>query len=234
MKVFIIAATLATWAYWGSGTARATLLTINPTSDGSLYVCAGCNVVSDGAYVLASGYIQGAIKFSSASITGRVAQAILSLNPYALPLFGTNVDVYGYGTTIGRLDVTDADSGAFLGTLVLPSNLGFGQDAFFDVTAFVVSTNAPFLAFNLRTANTDVFSSIEYNYGHPSQLLVTTVVPEPTTYMLLLAGLLAMGNVLRCPLTRRDRKRSNDRVKSDRSPARLRSRAVDPHPSRYA
>src|SRR6266436_4320632 len=46
----------------------ATAFIINPTSDGSLYTCDTCNVVSDGAYVATGGYIQGAVKFSSAPI----------------------------------------------------------------------------------------------------------------------------------------------------------------------
>ena len=175
----------------------ATAFIINPTSDGSLYTCDTCNVVSDGAYVATGGYIQGAVKFSSAPIIGSVTQAVLTLNPYGLPLFGLNVDVYGYGTAIGQLDVGDANAGVLLGTLVLSPNLGYGQDAFFDVTSFVSHTNAPFLAFNLRSTGGDVFSSLEYNYGHPSQLLVTTAVPEPTTVTLLLAGLLTLGGIIR-------------------------------------
>lgn len=179
------------------------IITINPTSDGSLYTCAGCNVVSDGAYVLASGYIQGAVKFSSAPITGSVTQAILTLNPYGLPLWGTNVDVYGYGTNIGTLDVTDANAGTFLGTLVLPQNLGYGQDAFFDVTQLVQGIASPYIGFNLRTESggTDVFSSLEYNYGHPSQLLVTMAVPEPSTLALMIASVVAAGGLsLRRPV----------------------------------
>ena len=122
--------------------------------------------MSDDGAVLVAGYIQGAIKFASAAITGRIAQAFLTLNPYTLPLFGQNVDVYGYPTTLGQLSESDANAGTFLGTLVLPPNLGFGQDAFFDVTAFVTTINAPFLAFNLRSAGgTDDFSSLELNYG---------------------------------------------------------------------
>ncbi len=169
-----------------------TLITIDPTSDGSLYTCPGCNVVSDGAYVLVSGYIQGVVKFSSTAIDGDVDQALLTLNPYGLPLFGPQVDVYGYGTSEGQLVVSDANAGVFIGLLTLPSNLGYGEDVFFDVTSFVASTNAPFLAFNLRSAGTDVFSSLEYNYGHPSQLLVT-IVPEPESAALLLAGLFAIA-----------------------------------------
>ena len=197
MKVIALAAALAAFVYCSPAVSfAAPPLTINPTSDGSLYTCDGCNVVSDGAYVLAGGYIQGAVKFSSASISGTVSQAFLTLNPYGLPLWGPTVDVYGYGTAIGHLDVTDANAGTFLGTLVLPSDLGYGEDAFFDVTAFVATTDAPFLAFNLRTTGTDVFSSIEYNYGHPSQLLVTAV-PEPAQAALLIAGLLAVCGVSR-------------------------------------
>ena len=161
------------------------------------------------AYVLVSGYIQGDIKFASNSISGAVTQALLSLNPYGLPLFGNEVSIYGYGTAIGALDDSDADAGTLLGILILPANLGFGEDVYFDVTTFVAGTNAPFLAFNLRTTDTDVFSSLEFNYGHASQLLVTTTaVAEPAPGALLLAGLAALGGVARrrpvaSPRTRR-------------------------------
>ncbi len=117
-------------------------------------------------YVLVSGYIQGDIKFASNSISGAVTQALLSLNPYGLPLVGNEVSIYGYGTAIGALDDSDADAGTLLGILILPANLGYGEDVYFDVTTFVAATNAPFLAFNLRTTDTDVFSSLEFNYGH--------------------------------------------------------------------
>lgn len=193
MKPALLPSFLATIALSTSLLAHATAdVTINPTSDGSLYVCSGCNVVSDGAYVLTAGYIQGAVKFSSAPIAGgHVTQAFLTLNPYGLPLWGNEVAVYGYGTTEGQLTVADADAGTYLGTLTLPPNLGYGQDAFFDVTAFVASTQAPYLAFNLRSEGSNVFSSLEYNYGHPAQLVVT--VPEAGSTSLALGGLLLVG-----------------------------------------
>jgi hypothetical protein len=179
-------------------------LTLSPTSDGSLYTCDGCNIVSDGGSVLVAGYIQGAVKFASAEITGPITQAFLTLNPYTLPLFGQNVDVYGYGTTLGQLSETDANAGTFLGTLFLPANLGFGQDAFFDVTAFVTTVNAPFLAFNLRSVGgTDDFSSLELNYGHPSQLVITLAAPEPPLVVLLVAALLAYCGISQRRLTSR-------------------------------
>jgi len=193
MKVTIASAALAVFVCCTPAISEAVpTLTINPNSDGSIYVCEGCNPVSDGSTVLAAFYIQGIVKFSSEAITAPVSQAFLTLNPYSLPLFGQNLEVYGYGTTLGQLDETDGNAGALLGTLVLPLDLGFGQDAFFDVTAFVNTVNAPFLAFNLRSPDgVDDFSSLEFNYGHPSQLLITFAVPEPPLATLLLAALLA-------------------------------------------
>ena len=198
MKVAIVSIVLAAFAMTSPAISHGGVLVIDPTSDGSLYVCAGCTIVSEGGYVVASGYIQGEVKFASNSISGAVTQALLSLNPYGLPLHGKEVSIYGYGTPIGALDDSDADAGALLGILMLPDNLGFGEDVFFDVTAFVAATNAPFLAFNLRTIGTDVFSSLEFNYGHASQLLVTTsALAEPAPGVLLLAGLAALAGVIR-------------------------------------
>jgi hypothetical protein len=198
MKVAIASIVLAAFAMTSPAISHGGVLVIDPTSDGSLYVCPGCNVVSDGDYVVAAGYIQGDVKFASNSIFGTVTQALLSLNPYALPLTGNELSIYGYGTAIGALDDSDADAGVLLGILMLPANLGFGEDVYFDVTTFVAATNAPFLAFNLRTTGSDVFSSLEFNYGHASQLLVTTSeLAEPAPGVLLLAGLAALGGVAR-------------------------------------
>jgi hypothetical protein len=193
VKKAFVSLALAVLASVHPALSHATLLTLDPTSDGSLYVCDSCSIVSDGAYVLVAGYIQGDVKFASNATVGTITQALLSLNPYALPLFGSEVAVYGYGTAIGALDDSDANAGVYLGTLVLPADLGFGEDVFFDVTSFVAATSAPFLAFNLRTTDVDVFSSLEYNYGHPSQLLLSTTLPEPAPAALLLAALMAFA-----------------------------------------
>ena len=165
--------------------------TINPISDGALYVCGGCNTVNDGAYVLVAGYIQGSIKFSNALIPDTFSSAFLTVNPYGLPLWGKEVNIYGYGTSISALNISDADAGTFLGKLTLPDNLGYGQDAYFDVTTFISQNTSPFVGFNLRSPGTNVFSSLEYNYGHPSQLVFTTAtaVPEPKVYGMFLMGL---------------------------------------------
>jgi hypothetical protein len=166
---------------------------INPSDDGALYVCDGCNTVNNGGYVTVAGYIQGIVKFSTAPISGPVAQALLTVNPYGLPLGNLNVDVYGIQATSGAINAGDANAGTFLGTMYLPSTLGYGQDATFDVTAFVASAISPFVGFNLRNSGgSDIFSSIEYNYGHPSQLKVTQA-PEPTVAVLLIAGMGLLG-----------------------------------------
>lgn len=159
--------------------AQAANLTIAPSSDGSLYVCDGCNVVSEGDYVLVSGYIQGAIKFPTAAFANaaKIKSAYLSVNAYGLPLWDLTVDVYGYTTADGQLVEADANAGKLLGTLTIPADTGYGEPVLFDVKRFVSKSRAkaPYIAFNLRSDDTDVFSSLEYNYGQPAQLLVKTV-----------------------------------------------------------
>jgi hypothetical protein len=153
---------------------------INPSDDGALYVCTGCNTVSNGGYVLAAGYIQGIVRFPTAAISGTIQEALLKVNPYGLPLWDKTVEVYGIDGGGSSISANDADAGVFLGILNLPENLGYGQDATFNVTNFLSGAHNPYVGFNLRTdSGTNVFSSIEYNYGHPSLLQVTTVDPAP-------------------------------------------------------
>jgi len=57
MKISVVSLALAALAWCGSIVSHAASITVNPTSDGSLYTCDGCNVVSDGAYVLAAGIL---------------------------------------------------------------------------------------------------------------------------------------------------------------------------------
>lgn len=186
-------------------------LVLDPVADASLYLCDGCNPNPVEGFLLVAGYVQGVVKFSTASFSGHVDSALLSLNPYALPLFGPSVDVYGIASNTGDISMADADTGTFLGTLILPPNLTFGQDAFFDVSSFLQTVSAPFVSFNLRTPNggTDVFSSLEASTGHPSQLTVSFSVAEPSTVLLVslaMAGLIAAtrqhGGLLRRHLWR--------------------------------
>ena len=169
------------------GSLRADSLTGNPVDNGSLYTCSGCNPAPNRSYVLVDGYIVGEVDFSTSSFKGQVASALFSVNPYALPLFGPELDVYGFASSSSTISQTDLVSPTFIGTWTLPSNLGYGQDAFYDVTNFLQSVQTPYVDIILENSGgTDVFSSTQYNYGHPSELTVLT--PEPAAGALLLLG----------------------------------------------
>lgn len=158
---------------------------INPSDDGSIYD-SGSVVTS--AYLMAAGYIRGVVEFPISAIDGQIENATLSVNPYGLPLWGPVVHVYGYPSNDGHLTFSDYDAGVFLGDWSLP-NLGFGQDAYFNVTTFLQTVTTPYVGFNLRTeGGPDIFSSLEYNYGHPSQLSVVYIIPEPSVFLLLGLG----------------------------------------------
>lgn len=157
---------------------------ILPVADGTIYSSA---TAITNQYVIASYSLQGALEFAAFD-AGPFLSFELALNPYALPLYDSTVDIYGYGNADGEITGADYNAGVFLGTLTLPPDLGYGEDAFFNVTSFVRNVPGAFFGFNLRAdSGTDVFSSLEYNYGKPSRL-VGTPVPEPSTWSLLLAA----------------------------------------------
>lgn len=177
-----------------SNSLYAMVLTLDPNSDGSIYTCPTCNnKVSNSSSVVVSSYIQGVLKFSTDLINSPVESALLSLNPYSLPLHDKTMDVYGYGTNIGVLTSSDGNAGTYLGTWVIPENLLFHQETFFDVTDFINSLGTSFAAFNLRTdSGPNSFSSLEYNYGKPAQLYITTTVNEPSTLLLISLGIFGL------------------------------------------
>jgi hypothetical protein len=175
--------------------AQGAVYTLLPSDDG--YVTPSGST-SDGGYLLvgANGW-DGVVKFQLPSVQGTITQALLAVNPYGLPLWGNPVDVYGYGTQSGLLAASDYHAGNDLGSWTLP-NLGYGQDAFFDATSLFSTMNAPYVAFNLRSGGVDVFSSRNYNYGHPSELILTTVVPEPSSLSVISIGLLCVVVQRKC------------------------------------
>ena len=165
-------------------------LIINPSDDG--YITDSDAVVTT-TYVVPTASSRGIIEFPLSSITGQIGEAILSISPYGLPLYDTTVGLYGYESNDGILTVADYSAGQSLGIWTLSSSLDFGEDAFFDVTSFLQTVSSSYVGFNLRTSATDVFSSLEYHDSwHPSQLAVT-VVPEPSSLILLTLGMLGTG-----------------------------------------
>jgi hypothetical protein len=163
---------------------------INPTNDG--YVDDDGKVKTDW-YLMVESSVgrQGIVKFSTSPITEPVLQASLSVNPYGLPFQSLLVEVYGYQSSDAQITSSDRNAGAFLGNLVIPETIDYGQDILIDVTQFMKTVSSPFVSFNLRTTGgLDIFSSLEYNAGHPSQLTVT--IPEPATLLLLGLGSLLL------------------------------------------
>ena len=194
MRIFVIFAVLVLLIIGPAtlGTSHAVPIVINPSSDGSLYTCDDCNHVPAN-FVLVAYYIQGAVIFPTAAITESIGQALFSVNPNGLPLWAPSIDVYGFISSSREVSYENANSGQFLGAFVLPGNLGFGQDAYFDVTGFLRNVSSPYVGFNLRAplSGPDDFSSLSNNLGHPSQLSVT-FVPEPSSLTLFAVGIIGL------------------------------------------
>lgn len=165
-------------------------LTINPSDDGSIYQNGG---VSTGNYLTACEPIRGVMEFPTNRISFPVTEAYLSVNAYGTPLWDKTVEIYGYESSDGQLTFLDYDAGTFLGTLIIPDTTGYNEDFIFEVTTFMQGISSPYVGFNLRTdyGEADVFSSLEYNYGHSSQLLVSPV-PEPSVITLFAPGLILL------------------------------------------
>ncbi|MGD0279406.1 MAG: hypothetical protein ABSC11_08875 [Smithella sp.] len=137
--------------------------------------------------------------FSTATISGSINQAKPSVNLYSLQLWAPQIQVCGFTSNSGLITGSAANAAIYLGTWNLPLGLGYGQDAFFDVTSYLQSINGAYVGFVLRDTQDsgfDIFSSIEYYYGYPSQLTVSTV-PVPGTIVLMLSGLAGLIGIHR-------------------------------------
>ena len=204
MRNRILLAVAGLAAIMTANTANAS--TYLPVSDGSFHDCDGCAGPSDGAYVLSSSYIRGIVKFTNFTSFRSANTITFTLNPYGLPLFGDIIDLYGFTSTVAGLDEADNSNLTFIGQFMLP-DLGYGEDAFFNVTSFVQGARGRYVGFNIFSNDTNVFSSVEYNYGNPSRLITTGgigAVPEPATWAMMLFGFFGVGAaVRRAPSVRR-------------------------------
>ena len=109
------------------------------------------------------------------------------------------VELYGYESDDGMLTGSDYDAGDLLGSWYMPYWPGFGADLYFNVTTFLQSVNSSHVGFNLRSnSGGALYSSLEFNYGHPAQLIVTPVPVPGSGWLLMLAfALLGMQCVNR-------------------------------------
>jgi hypothetical protein len=135
--------------------------------------------VNRGGYLDTAGNIHGGLEF--AAFNTRPYTAIqLELNPYGLPLYDPNVNVYGFDNATGTLMSSNFNSGTLIGVWALPPGLNYGQVATYDVTAFVKSAQGPFFGFILIANGGDIFSSTYINYGTPPELYAIGPVPSPS------------------------------------------------------
>ena len=132
-----------------------------------------------GFYLGTAGNIHGGLEFAAFN-AGQSTSILLELNPYGLPLFDLNVNVYGFDNATGTLMSSNYNSGTLIGVWALPPGLTYGQVATYDVTAFVKSAQGPFFGFILVANGGDVFSSTSMNYGTPPELYVIAPVPSPS------------------------------------------------------
>lgn len=164
---------------------------VNPANDGHLVLCENCNPVTTTGTIYVGGYHQGVLKYDASAVIPEFGQALLSFAPASLPLFGKHLDIYGYTSDTVDISLADANAGTFLGTLLIPEDVKWGNVFYFDVTSFLKSAAGAFYSFNLRSDGPDNFSSLEYANPNPSQLVVTPV-PEPATVAFMGLGLMVL------------------------------------------
>ena len=157
---------------------------VSPSDDGTLFTSGA--TVDSATVLVAPGEIEAVGDIHFGAFDASSAQSIqLEINPYEVPLRGSDIDVYGFDRAGPVLNAVDYNRGMYLGTWNV-AGLGLGQETYFDVTSFVKSVTGLYFGFELRSDGTDVFSSTANNHGTPPELIVT---PEPTTLLLGLAGL---------------------------------------------
>ncbi|MBI3347644.1 MAG: PEP-CTERM sorting domain-containing protein [Burkholderiales bacterium] len=142
------------------------------------------------------------MKFERPAVGSGVDRAWLALNFYYGAGNYFDVGVHAYGTNVGSLSPDDALDGvpsryySYVGSLQ-GSAAAEGEEIYFDVTDVVKATGSPYLAFVVQSGSgVVVLSSLEANYGHASQLILTQV-PEPSEAALMAAGLLGLAAWLR-------------------------------------
>jgi hypothetical protein len=134
--------------------------------------------VNTNSYLDVANNIHGGLMFAAFD-TSQYSSFLLEINPYGLPLQGTNITVYAFDNASGAFVGSDFNSGSPIGVWPIPPSLGYGQVTTFDVTAFVKAAKGAYFAFVLQPpGNGGLFSSLAYNYGTPPGLYaISTLFP---------------------------------------------------------
>jgi len=182
-----------------SGTCEAAQV-ITTVSEGTIYnLLPTGSVGNTGVYT--SSYIDGDIKFSAQPISKPVSNAMLKVWEVGTPIWDQNVQVFGFGSNVKALDISDIGAGSFIGTMDVSSGLGT-----LDITSFVNSMNSPYLGFRLVTTSLlggDAFGS--HALGHPSEISFASGpgggpvdgVPENSVWIMMIAGFGLIGAAIR-------------------------------------
>jgi hypothetical protein len=174
MKTIFVCATLGLLSLAANATEEVSII---PSDDGYVqppYVTTEDYLIAGENYF----YGYGVVEFPVKNIRhAKIDSALIAVNPYGLPLNALVLKVYGYESKNGRVDLSDFSAGELLGQWELPADLDYGEETFFDVTNFLRTVKTKFVGFRLESPTPtqyDLFSSLEYNLGTPSRLIVTT------------------------------------------------------------
>jgi hypothetical protein len=176
MRILGLATALVVW--WAHFSSASPVDIYRSVADGTVWF----NGLVQYDYVAAAGSYSGTgyegdIQFARFD-SSRYSSIQLELNPYALPLFDLNPEIWGYDNAPGYLSGADYNAGMFLGNLHLPPDLDYYEQVYFDVTSFVHSAQGDYFGFEIR-ANGDFFTSSHYSYFlTPPELFAT--IPEPS------------------------------------------------------
>ena len=147
---------------------------IEPADDG--YIDQDGLVTTD-SFIVCETYMdtanRGVMEFGLSRIHDSIEQGVLGVSLWSPPVDDA-IEVYGYESVDGLITPSDFGAGELLGILELPPGSAGGDEAFFDVTAFVASVTTPYVGFNLRAEGRVILNSVESGRGAPPQLIITT------------------------------------------------------------
>jgi Bacterial Ig domain len=183
--------------YGGAASTNSITITVGTVSTTNNILPVACaeiyssgNVVS-GSYLGTGANIRGGLEFAASDPI--YSSVLLALNPYGLPMGDFNANIYGFDGGTGTLYGSNWYSGTLIGTIVFPANVTYGQVETLDVTRFVQSAKGPYFGFIIQAPGGDIFSSLNYNYGTPPQLIATLSTQPPTLFADRLGGQLVIS-----------------------------------------